>query len=200
MYLDEFLTWNFQLNHIKTKLNRSYDLLAKLRYHVKTELLRTVYFAIFDSVLRFAVQVWGQHRNRAIKEIEKLQEKAIRIMYFKGRNEPANPLFKTIEIMKLKDILLYNNCIFAHNKINENLPENFKDFQTAANQHDYNTRGITNKTVIKTTINSTCALTSIKNRAASDWNQISKNLNTEDKPQLIKSLREYIFNSYIQLN
>ena len=150
MYLDEFLTWNFQLNHIKTKLSRSCDLLAKLRYHVKTELLRTVYFAIFDSVLRFAVQVWGQHRNRAIKEIEKLQEKAIRIMYFKGRNEPANPLFKTIEIMKLKDILLYNNCIFAHNKINENLPENFKDFQTAANQHDYNTRGITNKTVIKT--------------------------------------------------
>ena len=39
-------------------------------------------------------------------------------------------------------------------------------------------------------------LNSVKNRAASDWNQISKNLNTEDKPQLINSLREYIFNSY----
>ena len=119
-------------------------------------------------------------------------------MSFKGRNDPANPLFKTLEIMKLKDILLNNNCIFAHNQINENLPENFKDFfQTAANQHNYNTRGTTNKTIIKTTINSTTyGLNSIKNRAASDWNQISKNLNTEDKPQLIKSLREYIFNSY----
>ena len=36
-------------------------------------------------------------------------------MSFKGRNDPANPLFKTQEIMKLKDTLLYNNCIFAHN-------------------------------------------------------------------------------------
>ena len=118
-------------------------------------------------------------------------------MSFKGRNDPANPLFKTLEIMKLKDIL-YNDCIFAHNQINENLPENFKDFfQTAANQHNYNTGGTTNKTIIKTTINSTTYdLNSIKNGAASDWNQISKNLNTEDKPQLIKGLSEYIFNSY----
>ena len=91
IYLDEHLTWNFQLNQIKTKQCRSYGLLAKLRYD-KIERLRTVYFAIFDSVLRYAIQVWGQHRNQTIKEIEKLQEKAIRIMSFKGRNVPTNPL------------------------------------------------------------------------------------------------------------
>ena len=113
IYLDEHLTWNFQLIQIKTKLSRSCGLLAKLRYHVKTKLLRTVYFAIFDSVLRYAVQVWGQHRNQTIKEIEKLQEKAIRMMSVKGRNNPTNPLFKKLETMKLKDILLYNNCIFV---------------------------------------------------------------------------------------
>ena len=113
IYLDEYLTWNFQLIQIKTKLSRSCGLLAKLRYYVKTELLRTVYFAIFDSVLRYAVQVWGQHRNQRIKEIEKLQEKAIRMMSFKGRNNLTNSLFKKLEIMKLKDILLYNNCIFV---------------------------------------------------------------------------------------
>ena len=126
-------------------------------------------------------------------------EKAIRIRSFKGRNGPANPLFEELEIMKLKDTLLYNNCIFAYNQINENLPENFKDFffQIAANQHNYNTRGTTNKTIIKTTINSTTyCLNSIKYRSASDWNEISKNVNTKDKSQLIKSLREHIFNSY----
>ena len=55
-------------------------------------------------------------------------------MSFKGRNDPASSLFKTLEIMKLKDILFYNNCIFAHNQINEKLLVNFKDFfQTVAN-------------------------------------------------------------------
>ena len=139
IYLDEHLTWNFQLNQIKTKLSRSCGLLAKWRYHVKTELLGTVSFAIFDSALRYAVQVWGQHRNQTFKEIEKLQENAIRIMSFKGRNDHINSLLKKLEIMKLKDILLYYNCIFAYDQINENMPENFKDFfLTAENQHNYN--------------------------------------------------------------
>ena len=195
IYLDEHLTWNFQLNQIKTKLSRSCGLFGKLRYHVKTELLRTVYFAIFDSVLRYAVQVWGQHRNQTIKEIEKIQEKDIRI--FKGRNDLTKPNFKKLEIMKLKDILLYNNWIFAYDQINGNLPENFKDFfLTAENQHNYNTKGTTNKTIIKTTITSlTYGLNSVQYRTASVRNRISKKLNTEDKTQLIKSLREHIFNS-----
>ena len=82
-------------------------------------------------------------------------------MSFKGRSEPTNPLFKKLEIMKFKDILLYYNCLFAYNQMNENLPENF-----------------------------------IKYRAATEWNQISKKLNTKDKSQVIKSLREQIFNTY----
>ena len=118
-------------------------------------------------------------------------------MSFKGRNNPNNSHFKKIEIMKLKDILLYNNWIFSYDQINENLPENFKDFfLTAENQHNYNTKGTTNKTIIKTTITSlTYGLNSVQYRTASVRNRISKNLNTEDKTQLIKSLRKHILNS-----
>ena len=105
---------------------------CQIKISCQTELFRTVYFTIFDSVLRYAVQVWGQHRDQKIKEIEKLQEEAIRIMSFKGRSDPTNPLFKKLEIMKLKNILYYN-CIFAYNQINENLHEDF--FLTAENQH-----------------------------------------------------------------
>ena len=58
--------------------------------------------------------------------------------------------------MKPKDILLYNNCVFTYDQTNENLPENFKDFfLTAKNQHNYDTRGTTNKATIKIAINST---------------------------------------------
>ena len=90
IYLDEHLTWNFQLDQIKRKLSRSCGLLAKLKYFTETDLLRTVYFAIFDSILRYEIQVWGQHRNQTIKETEQIQEKAIRIMSFKPKNDPTN--------------------------------------------------------------------------------------------------------------
>ena len=57
IYLDEHLKWNFQLDQIKSKLSRSCGLLAKMTYFTKTDLfLRTVYFAIFDLILRYAIQ------------------------------------------------------------------------------------------------------------------------------------------------
>ena len=39
IYLDKHLTWNFQLDGIKSKLSRSCGLLAKLKYFAKTDLL-----------------------------------------------------------------------------------------------------------------------------------------------------------------
>ena len=82
-----------------------------------------MYFAICDSILRYAIQVGGQHRNQTIKKIEQIQEKAIRIMSFKTKSEPTNPLFRNLKIIKFKDILAYNNCIFVHDQLNENLPK-----------------------------------------------------------------------------
>ena len=199
IYLDKHLTWNFQLDQIKNKLSRSCGLLAKLSCFTKTDLLRTVYFAIFDSILRYAIQVWGQHRKQTTKEIEQIQEKAIRIMSFKPKNEPTNPLFRKLKIIKFKDILAYNNCIFVHDQLNENLPKSFnKFFTTAPAQHNYNTRASHNNTTIKSITHSVIyGLNSVKHRAASDWNAIIKDINTIgiDRQDLMKSLKELIFKS-----
>ena len=94
-----------------------------MRYFAKTDLLRTVYFAIFGSILRYAIQVWGQPGNQTIKEAEQIQEKAIRIMSIKVKNKPINLLFRNLK----KDILAYNDCIFVHDQLNENLPKSFSN-------------------------------------------------------------------------
>ena len=63
----------------------------------------------------------NQHRSQSIKKIEKIQEKAIRIFSLKYSTKAANPLFKKLEIVKMKNIPTYNNCPFVHNWINEKL-------------------------------------------------------------------------------
>ena len=102
--------------------------------------------------------------------------------------------------MKFKDILAYNNCIFQHDQLKENLPESFSNFfMTAPAQHYYNTRGSGNNTIIKSITNSlTYGLNFVKHRADSDWNAIIKHINTIgiDRQDLMKSLKERTFNSY----
>ena len=63
IYLDKYLSWNSQLNQLKTKLSRGCGLLAKLHYYINTTTLRSVDFAIFDAHLRYGSQICGQHKT-----------------------------------------------------------------------------------------------------------------------------------------
>ena len=60
---DEFLNWKTHFTVLRDKLERSIDLLAKLRHSVSANLLRTVYFPIFDSYLQYSCQFWGQNKT-----------------------------------------------------------------------------------------------------------------------------------------
>ena len=75
--LDEFLNWKTHYHILKTKLERPIGLLAKIRYFVSAKLLRTVYFAVLDSYLRYGCQIRGQNKNVNTNEISKLQDRAI---------------------------------------------------------------------------------------------------------------------------
>ena len=150
--MDEGLTWKFQTEQIKSKLSRSCGHLAKLRYYVKPDLLRTVYFAICDSIIRYALQVWGQSKNTTFKEIEKLQNKAVRVMCFKSKLEPVKPLYRDLKILKIRDLLTLLNCQFVQAHMTGNLPQNFGEyFKEMANQHNYNTRGSKEGIIFKIT-------------------------------------------------
>ena len=45
---------------IKLELNIANSFPAKVRYHVDSKLLKTIYSAIFNSHLRYDYQLWGQ--------------------------------------------------------------------------------------------------------------------------------------------
>ena len=94
LFLDENLPFKYHLDTIKLKLNRANGLLSKIRHFVRASLLRTIYFAIFDPHLRYRCQIWEQNKNYAVKNIEKIQNKAIRILNFKTPRAEASNLYE----------------------------------------------------------------------------------------------------------
>ena len=101
LVIDEFLNWKTGFTILRAKLEKSTDLLAKLRYFISANLLRIVYFAIFDSYLCYGCQVWGQNKNASSNESSRLQDKALRVMSFKDRNTAAGPLYNEKKIIRL---------------------------------------------------------------------------------------------------
>ena len=59
--IDENLNWKQRIHDIAIKLNRANALLFTIRKYVNKHILRTIYFAIFDSHINFANLLWGQN-------------------------------------------------------------------------------------------------------------------------------------------
>ena len=51
---DEHLLFKDHINLLKQKLNRGNAILAKMRYHLPYDILKTVYYSLFDTHLHYA--------------------------------------------------------------------------------------------------------------------------------------------------
>ena len=155
--------------------------------------------------MRYAPQVWGQNKNATFKEIEKLQNKAIRVMCFKSKLEPTNSLYRDLNVLKIRDLLTLNNCQFVQAHMIGKLPQNFNEhFKEMRNQHNYNTRQSKERMIFKITRKATTyGLNSIHHRAANNWNELLKNIGLESdkyfssKFTLPETLKTYLLYNYI---
>ena len=143
LLLDENLNFKSHIDSLKTKLRRANCLLSKIRHYVRKDLLRTIYYALFDSHLRYGCQIWGQCQTQSLHNLEVLQNKALRILKFTGHRENSQPLYKISKIFKLKDLVRPYNLQLVQNHLNDFLPDNFLNYFTkTTNLHEHDTRGI----------------------------------------------------------
>lgn len=85
--LDENLTWENHLHGLILKLSRSTGILAKLRHYLDYKTLISVYHALFESHVKYCLLTLGHTTRELLDKIEKLQNKALRIMHFKNPRE-----------------------------------------------------------------------------------------------------------------
>ena len=78
---DGNLSWKSHIDYLSVRLSRANALLFKIRNFVNSFVLRTTYFAIFESHLNYSSLVWSQNCN-AINRFVVLQKKLLEILTF----------------------------------------------------------------------------------------------------------------------
>ena len=116
--IDEHLLFKDHINFLKQKLNRANGILAKLRHHLPSDILKTVYYSLFDTHLRYACQVWGQSNSDILVMVQRAQNKALRIINFKEERHPSAPLYTETKILNLTNIITLNNCMLVFDQLN----------------------------------------------------------------------------------
>ena len=202
MHLDEFLNGSFHANILSKKLKRANGMLCKARHYVQKDDLRTLYFAIFSSHLIYASQIWGQVTNTFNRKIFKLQNRALRIISFSDFGAKTNPLYSNLNILKLRDQIVLQNCLFIHDALNNIAPRCFNDyFKHTRDIHTIPTRHANIGCLFPSQYGTIrYGICSITNNCISNWNALSKTLNidlfTLTRYQLKNKLLQHLKKAY----
>ena len=114
-------------------------MLYKVRDFVNANILKSIYYALFESQINYACIIWGQNIS-TIKCLYILQKNALRIINFKERNAHSSPLFHHSKIIKIADKVKIENCLFINKYTNNKLPSIFTNWFTFSSMsHNYQT-------------------------------------------------------------
>lgn len=110
--LDTQLRWSSHVTLLKKRLASACYALKNLSKMLSTSALRSVYFAYFESILRYGLEVWGN--NVYIDSVLILQKKAIRCIERAKPLEHCRPLFVKHGILTVIALYIYLVCIFIY--------------------------------------------------------------------------------------
>ena len=118
----------------------------------------------------------GVKSEKVISKMQKLQNKALRVMNYESPRSSPNPLFNKSEILKFGDQIKLSNFLFAYDNLKRNLPSVLCDMISPVNpQHNFLSRNQEFNQVNVPTVRTVAAgSNSVKSKSASAWNDFNK--------------------------
>lgn len=130
IHVDETLRWDVHIDHISKKLNKACYSIRVLSKYMNLISLKIVYYANFDSALRYGIIFFGNSVN--IEKLFVIQKRTLRTMLKIKPLETCRGKFKKNKLLTLCGIYI-QECLLYFFK-NKQL---FSDYEP---QHNYNTR------------------------------------------------------------
>ena len=119
------LNWNNHILSISFKVSKIAGILHKLKNEFPTSILKSIYNTLILPHLNYCVLCWGSQTNR----IHLLQKRAIRNINNANYRAHSEPIFKSLNILKMDDIYYLSILKFYSKLINNNLPHYFDSFK-----------------------------------------------------------------------
>jgi hypothetical protein len=122
VWLDHNLSWDFHVENFIITLSKLCFALKTTKVFVSKNVLRTMYFAYFYSLLKYVVLFWGNSRN--MKKVFKLQKRAIRLIANIPSTASCMPYFTDYKIMTLSCLYIYEILLYTRMSL-DNFKTNF---------------------------------------------------------------------------
>lgn len=146
------LNWNTHIDYIKKKITPFLGAIKRTSYQLPPNLLSQLYFSYIQSNLMYMIPIWGTCSKYKLNSIQRLQNKAIKIVLKKPYETPTTEIFNN-KFVSLSNLIKYTQCLYIYQTKNSIIRTNIT-IKNRTEIHDHNTRNrnniyITNTITIK---------------------------------------------------
>ena len=140
--LDANLTWKKHVNKIANNCSKTTGVLDKLKHVLPLYIKTLLYNSLILSHINYCITVWGYKGSRILR----IKKKAVRKITLHRYNSHTEPLFKTLQILKIDDQLKLQELTFFYKYRHGNVPVYLLNWNIIPNYniHSHDTRKATN--------------------------------------------------------
>ena len=123
--LDANMSWKSHIAMVSNKLSRINGILHRLKYLYPQNILITLYKSLFIPHINYGSLLWGH----VGESIDKIQKKAIRTITYSNYIAHSEPLLKSLNLLKVKDLFNLKILKFLFNLYHNKLPPYFNNYR-----------------------------------------------------------------------
>ena len=190
--INEYLDWSTHISVISKSVARSVGILSKLKFILPSNILKLIYNSLILPHLSYCNHIWGNTFKSHLKKLHILQKKSVRIITKSSFYSASAPLFKSLLILPIHDLVTLNTLIFMFSVNTKLLPEKYCNmFVLNSNFHSYSTRQKHYFHLPKVRL--TLSLNSLSYVGIKLWNQLDESIGSSSTLSRFKKLcRTYL--------
>ena len=169
IHFDNKLNWHSHIEYLCTKLSQAAGVIYKLKKLAPRAVLKTVYYSIVDSHLRYGILTWGSAKSTALLRLNCIHKKIIKYMKFEIETLPE--AYENLNILSIESLHKLELSKFVHKIKSGTVPDTFIGAVTNI-VHSHATRYMTRGNLALPQPRTDRGKTTIEYKGAQVWNSL----------------------------
>ena len=120
--VDEALTWKQHISLVCKKVSTNIGIIARSKHLLTQKQLVLLYNALVLPHINYCLLVWGVNYSTYLDKITILQKRMVRVIMGIPLREHTAPHFKSLEILKVSDLVKMQSIYFTYKFLKNLLP------------------------------------------------------------------------------
>ena len=128
--IDNSLNWKEHIKTVSTKVSRAIGFLKHAKTFLRQETLKTFYTGIVEPHFRYCCSVWGCAGSTELNQLQKLQNRAARIITNSSFDTPSRPLIDQLGWKTIEELVASESKTMVFKSLHELAPQYLCDLFT----------------------------------------------------------------------